>query len=208
MKARGKKGKEFAAWHPDFRISDDLPDIKAVRTDFIINIGSAALALALLFFIASREAHIHTLGNELAALKEEQSRLAPENEKAVALNSQFLKQKQIVDDLAKFYDVPVDIPRFLADIGTIRPADISFSEIAYQEIQQANKENVTRSYRIFLRGQTRDLQEIDVLKDVLGELPYLEEVGARITEGSNPRNPVLNTFGFSVEVRFSPGEEK
>jgi len=51
MSARGKKKKDFPAWHPDFRVTDDLPDIKAVRTDFLINIGSVGLALALLVYI-------------------------------------------------------------------------------------------------------------------------------------------------------------
>jgi len=137
-------------------------------------------------------------------LQAEQARLTPENNEAVALNTRFLKQKHVFDDLSKFYDAPVDVPRFLTDIASIRPADISFEEIAYQELQQASKESVTRTYRIFMRGQTRNLQDIDLLKDALYELPYLQEMDTTITEGSNPRNTILNTFGFSVEVRFQP----
>jgi hypothetical protein len=204
MSARGKKKKDFPAWHPDFRVTDDLPDIKAVRTDFLINIGSVGLALALLVYILYREANLYSLSNELATLQAEQARLTPENNEAVALNTRFLKQKHVFDDLSKFYDAPVDVPRFLTDIAAIRPADISFEEIAYQELQQASKESVTRTYRIFMRGQTRNLQDIDILKDALYELPYLQEMDTTITEDSNPRNTILNTFGFAVEVRFQP----
>jgi hypothetical protein len=123
-----------------------------------------------------------------------------------------MKRKRVYDDLQKFYDSPVDVPRFLADIAEIRPSNISFEEIAFQEMEQAKRggrpEGIERTYRIFLRGQTRNLQEIDDLKDSLDNLPYLQDVEAVITEGSNPRNPTLNTFGFSIEVRFQPQAEK
>jgi hypothetical protein len=125
----------------------------------------------------------------------------------VASNTRFMKRKQIFDDLDKFYDIPVDVPRFLADLARLRPSDISFEEVAYQELQQTEQKVITRTYRIFLRGQTRSLQLIDDLKESLIELPYLQNVDD-ISEGSNPRNPTLNTFGFSIEVRFKQATEK
>jgi len=207
MKTSGRKKNAFPAWHPNFRVSDDLPDIKAVRTDFIINIGSVLLALAILFAVVYREAVIHDLKSDINTLRAEETRLAPENERALELNREFLQEKQILDDLKKFFDIPVNVPSFLENIAEIRPGDVSFSEIAYQEVQRTEKEAVSRSYRIFLRGDTRDLNEIDILKETLGELPYLDGVDASITEGANPRNPGSNTFGFSIEVRFQPGKK-
>ncbi len=203
---RNKKN-DFPAWHPDFRLAGDLPDIKAVRTEFIINIGSIALALCLLFVVIYRETDVQVLKGDVATLRAEAQLLEPDNREAVALNAAFMKRKQIFDDLQKFYDIPVDVPLFLADVAEIRPADISFEEIAYRESEQVTKDKQERTYRIFLRGQTRNLREIDVLKQALNELPYLLNVEAEITEGANPRNPVLNTFGFSLEVLFQPRKE-
>ena len=203
-----KKKKDFPAWHPDFRVGEDLPDIKAVRTDFLINIGSIVLALALLFWIAYREATINSLQGDLGALTSEQKRLEPENRQLVLLNSRFLRQKQLYDDLEKFYDIPVDVPRFLADIADFRPEGVSFEEIAFQEMEQATKENVERSYRIYLRGETKNLQDAAALKESLEGLPYLQDMAADFTEGSNPRNPVLNTFGFTLDVRFEPKKKE
>ncbi|MGE9291657.1 MAG: hypothetical protein ACQKBT_11735, partial [Puniceicoccales bacterium] len=90
----------------------------------------------------------------------------------------------------------------------IRPENVSFDEIAYQEVDEIKKDSYDRFYRIYLRGQTRNLRETNDLKESLDELPYLQNVEATITEGSNPRNPVLNTFGFSIQVLFQPGKEK
>jgi len=204
---KNTKRNTFPAWHPDFRVAEDLPDIKVVRTDFLINIGAVGLALMIFIWLAYREATVYGLENDISTLQAEQSRLEGDNMIVVASNTRFMKRKQIFDDLDKFYDIPVDVPRFLADLARLRPSDISFEEVAYQELQQTEQKVITRTYRIFLRGQTRSLQLIDDLKESLIELPYLQNVDD-ISEGSNPRNPTLNTFGFSIEVRFKQATEK
>lgn len=214
MSSLKQKKRDFPAWHPEFRIPEELPDIKAVRTDFLINISAIGLALVLLVGLIYREATISGLESDLTSLQAEKSRIESDNSKAVALYKKFMARKLVYDDLEKFYDAPVNLPRFLNDIADIRPANISFEEISYQEIEESVREKksksskLERTYRIFLRGQTRDLQEIDELKEALDSLPYLSEVESEIREGSNPRNPMLNTFGFSIEVRFQPAPAK
>tara|TARA_R100000027_G_scaffold67739_1_gene68352 strand:+ start:11137 stop:11808 length:672 start_codon:yes stop_codon:yes gene_type:complete len=214
MNSPKNRKRDFPAWHPEFRIPEELPDIKAVRTDFLINIGSIGLALVLLFGLLYREATISSLEGDLDSLRSEERRIAPDNKEVITLYTRFMLGKQVYDDLDKFYDAPINLPRFLYDISEIRPANISFDEIAYQEIEESVREKksksskIERAYRISLRGQTRDLKEIEALKEALDQLPYLREVEALIREGSNPRNPMLNTFGFSIEVRFQPAKEK
>lgn len=209
MSARRKKKKEFPAWHPDYRIAEDLPDIKAVRTDFLINAGALALALALVVALAYREISIFGLENEIQSLEDEEKRLEGDNMRVVSLNTRFMKRKRIHDDLEAFYDAPFDVPRFFADVARIRPGEIAFEEISYLEAEEPEDDVLDRTYRLFFRGQTRSLKVIDEFKTSLAELPYLEDIDATISEGANPRNPVLETFGFSLEVRFQPnGKDK
>lgn len=208
MAPRKNRKKEFPAWQPEFRIAEDLPDIKAIRTDFLVNIGAVTLALFLVVWLAYREASINGLESDIETLRDAEKRLEGENMQVVSLNTRFMKRKRLFDDLARFYDSPFDVPRFLADIAQVRPAEIAFEEIAFQEVERVVDKKPERSYLLFFRGQTRSLKVIDEFKDALATLPYLENVDTAITEGANPRNPALNTFGFSIEVLLEPGEEE
>jgi len=204
MAKKRKKRTNFPAWHPDFRIGEDLPDIKAVRTDFLVNIGAVTLAVLMIFWQVYREATIHGLANELERLEETKQKLEGENRQIVALNARFMKRKRIVDDLERFYSAPFDVPKFVGDIARIRPAEIAFDEISFREDVVGTEDERTRIYRLTLSGQTRSLNSVDDFKDSFTELPYLAEVDVAITEGANPRNPALNTFGFSLEVDLEP----
>ena len=208
MSPRKNRKNDFPAWHPDFRIAEDLPDIKAVRTDFLINLTVIGLAFALVVWLVYREASIYGYQSDIETLRDEERRMETESKQVAELNSRFMKRKRIHDDLVKFYDAPFDVPAFFADIARIRPGEIAFEEIAYREIEQTEKDTLRRSYRLFLRGQTRSLKIIDELKSALVSLPSFEDLEPTITEGANPRNPALNTFGFSIEVRFAPDGKK
>ncbi len=208
MAPKKKKKADFPAWHPDFRISEDLPDIKAVRTDFLINIGAATLALVLLVWLAYREATIGGLTDQVDSLEEVRQSLEAENRRVVGLNARFMKKKRIADDIGKFYSAPFDVPKFFADIARIRPAEIAFTEIAYREDVIGSKEDLARVFRFNFRGQTQTLQVVVDFKDSFTELPYLADMDVSIEEGANPRNPALNTFGFSLDVDLEPKEEE
>lgn len=50
-----KKQKSHPNWHPDFRLQEELPDIKPIRTDFLVNGIAWALAVFLIFGVVQRE---------------------------------------------------------------------------------------------------------------------------------------------------------
>ncbi len=208
MSPRKNRKKDFPAWHPDFRIAEDLPDIKAVRTDFLINLAVIGLAFALLVWLVYREAAIHGYQSNVEVLRNEERRIEAESSQVAELNTRFMKRKRIHDDLVKFYDAPFDVPALFADIARIRPGEIAFEEISYREDERAEKDAVRRSYRLFLRGQTRSLRIVEDLKNALVSLPSFDAVEPVISEGANPRNSALGTFSFSLEVRFTPDGNK
>lgn len=208
MARKRKKKADFPAWQPDFRIGEDLPDIKAVRTDFLVNIGAVTLAVVMIFWLVYREAFINGLANELERLEDVRQQLEGENRRIVGLNARFMKKKQIVDDLERFYSAPFDVPKFLGDIARIRPAEIAFDEISFREEAIGTEDERSRVFRINFRGQTQSLSVVDDFKDSFTELSYLADMDVVISEGANPRNPALNTFGFSLDVDLEPREEE
>lgn len=204
MAPKKNKKDDFAAWQPDFRIAEDLPDIKAVRTDFLVNIASVTLAVVLIGWLVYREANISDLEEQTAALVDIKERSESENRRVVGLNARFMKEKQILDDLDRFYNTPFDIPQLFADIAQIRPAEIAFEDFSFREDTLVNKDKKIRVYRVEFRGQTQSLEVVDDFKDAFENLPYLSELDVAITEGANPRNPALGTFGFSLRVLLEP----
>lgn len=56
-------------WRPNFVNAAELPDIKVVRTNFIVNSIAVALALGMVFLIGKREYSARVLEAEVSNLE-------------------------------------------------------------------------------------------------------------------------------------------
>lgn len=193
-------------WHHDFRIPEELPDIKVVRTDFIINVIAFFLAGVLVLSLVYREIRSVGLRESLAAQQQEIRDLQPQHDQIVELNRRFMERKRLYDDIAKFYDEPLDPIVFLYDVADIRPEAVAFQQVSFIEEQVTRRvnreEQISRVYRMNFTGQTKDPQAVEVFKSRLAALPYLLNVDTTINEGASTRNPELGTIGFSLRVSF------
>jgi len=202
-----RKSDKGPPWHHDFRISEELPDIKVVRTDFIINVVAFLLAGVLVLSLVYREIRSMALRDTLVAQQVEMSELKPQHNQIVELNRRFMERKRLYDDIVKFYDEPVDPIVFLYDVADIRPEAVAFQQISFLEEQVTRRvnreEQISRIYRMNFTGQTKDPQAVEVFKSRLAALPYLLNVETTVNEGASTRNPELGTIGFSLRVSFS-----
>lgn len=101
-----KKGEIQPHWRPDFRNPSTLPDIKVIRTDFIVN-GIAIACLLVAVFLAGRQEYtIMGLGGESKQLSSEIQAGERADKQAVALSQRFRDAGKAIEDLERFYRAP------------------------------------------------------------------------------------------------------
>jgi len=88
--ARKKKADPVLNWHPNFRVVASLPDIKQVRTGFIVNFFAITLAVVALSWTIYTEVEIHKKGNEIEEYNTQITRLKPTNTKDLQASTKFV----------------------------------------------------------------------------------------------------------------------
>jgi hypothetical protein len=213
---RSKKETTVACWRTDFRIVDELPDVKVVRTHFLINFGAIALFIIACFVVAQREYTLRGL-NESTQLLEQRIQAGQRgNREALSWSKRFVDTARKVEAIQVHYRAPFKHHLFLAELAMVRPADMIFRQIAYIEIppppaprsrgrqQKEVKQVSLPSYKIELRGDVRELHILDQLKTLLVDFPYgNDSYRVEVTESVQPRTDT-GIFPFAVEIRLLP----
>lgn len=148
-----KKQPDFRPWHQDFRIPDELPDIKAVKTNFLVNVVVAfGLAVLLIFFFIKNN-EVSRLGADLAYLEERIQRAEPRSNEYSRLNQQYQRERRRLDEVDNFLERPFFI-----------------TELVWHFVDQAPERLEVRSFRY-------DRSGVEILARYLPDPTILEEQG-------------------------------
>src|SRR5688572_24741471 len=82
-------GGEILNWHPDFRDVRALPDLKVVRTSFVVNVVCITIALVALLFTTYREYLGFSRRSEINVAVESMAAKQGRNTELLALNKEF-----------------------------------------------------------------------------------------------------------------------
>ncbi len=211
-----KKSQTVPRWRTNFRITEELPDIKVVRTHFLINFAAIALLIAACFVVAQREYTLRTLNESMQLLDQRLQSGQAGNRESLAWNKRFIDSARKVEEIKTHYQAPFVHHLFLAELAMTRPRDMVFRQISYQVIPapppprtRARGAAPTRhsnlpSYTIQLRGDVRELNILDQLKTLLADFSYANGTyRVDVTESVQPRTDA-GTFPFAIEIRLLP----
>lgn len=209
QKERSSKKEIYRNWHPDFRLTETLPDVKVVRTGFLVNFIAIMITVILLGMNIYREVRTMSTGGELAALEEKIRAETAQNNRNLKLSSTFAREAKVVEDLDVFYnlvDPPLD---FIIAVTENRPENIAFESVSFEIVlvtertKNFKREDYGSRYVIngVLQGSSAEalialnnyrstLTELDAIKDNLHDI-----------EVSQPRRkPDLNLFEFRIDI--------
>jgi hypothetical protein len=212
-----RKNKRIASrWRTDFRIVDELPDIKVVRTHFLINFAAIAVLIAACFMVAQREYTLRTLNESMQLLDRRLQSGQSSNREVLGWNRRFIDSARKVQEVQTHYRAPFAHHLFLAELAMARPRDMTFRQISYQEVpapppprtrardQAAARRTTLPSYTIQLRGDVRELHILDQLKTLLSDFSYGNGTyRVDVTESVQPRTDA-GAFPFAIEIRLLP----
>jgi hypothetical protein len=189
-------------WRPNFVNASELPDIKAVRTDFIINFFAVVLMLLTGFYLLQREYKAHSLKKEIDVM-EQQIRAAEADDAAyLKLSQEFHDLAVHIAELEKFYATPVQPHEFLTQLTKMRPEELIFKQISLVEaLEEADKKKQI-VYRINISGEVRSLKTLDEFKGDLSEWALLnvEGYGLEIDESLQGRDAETGIFPYTLEI--------
>lgn len=208
--ARGKnKHQAQVAWRPNFRNQDLLPDIKVIRTDFLLNLVSISLAIVVLSLLIFREYRIHVVSTSVKNLETNIADNAATNKAAVKLSSEFGKIEKSVKELPDFKNVPVVMDQLLFSLSELQPQEMVLSSINFSPTTVRVGRNELVKYILTLSGTVTD--SIDpsastVISEYRAALPELEVFKSYFESSelsSFSRNAALGYFDFTIRVTLN-----
>ncbi|WOO41409.1 hypothetical protein [Rubellicoccus peritrichatus] len=209
--AKGKsKEIEQLSWHPDFRNVEALPDVKVVRTDFLINFIAITACVLLLGFLVYRQLHVSGLRSSIEVLEQQIEDESAKNRKNLKESGEFKKTAKKIDDLGNFYRNSVPPIEFVLAVTESKPDYIALRRIRFNELSKpiSKKRSVTYvSYSVFgvQQGSSTEAYEfLDKYHAIIEELPVLEGKVESTDVKSSSRNESLDIIEFEIEVILKP----
>lgn len=197
-------------WRPNFVNTASLPDIKAVRTGFIINFVSVVLMLLTGFYLVQREYRAYALSNTIDELEQRIRIGEPDDALSLKLSRKFRDQAAHIAELEQFYTSPALAHQLVKGLSEMRPKELIFKRISVAErlVQSDKKEFV--SFTINITGEVRSLTVLDEFKGALasGDLLKFSGYELSIDEALQGRDATTGIFPYTLEITFTPAPEE
>jgi hypothetical protein len=191
------------AWHPNFRNSATLPDIKPVRTAFFVNGIAAFVAIALAVFLFQQEYELHSINSQIASRQREIDRDKPGSEQAIVLYKKFQDEEKRLHEIDSFVKSKPIMSELLQRFGETRPKDIALDGLDIRAPDGSAPPTIS------LRGTVRGAPDLatgtassylDIIKndEVLG--PKFDDVA--FTANGVSRNASTGRLKIDILIKF------
>jgi len=205
-------------WHPNFRQAATLPDIRAVRSAFFVNVLFLSLALFLCGYWFFLEYRIATMSDLLASNQSEIAFREKSNRKLLKASIAFEKHQETLDEIKDFIWLPFTPSAFLEQMATSKPSNMIIKNLSYQfegraEVKKGkDKKKTTINHnlcQISLSGSASGSSRvatasIEEFRDGLASLPIFEgmTVTQQPTLKSFHRDLTLDIYTFTLEMEL------
>jgi hypothetical protein len=196
-------------WRPDFKIQSTLPDIKVVRTDFIINFIAVALVLVVGFSLLQREYRAFSLRGTIEDMEQRIRISEADDNIKLRASERFREAAQHVVELQRFYSSPLPAHEFLAELALLKPKDLIFSRVMLSESILKEDGGAQMGYRIQITGDVRELTVLTEFKGVLQQSDLLNPEGfvSVVDESMQQRDAKTGIVPFQISISLSAEKE-
>lgn len=214
MALRKSKKAEHPAWRPDFRNPDELPDIKVIRTDFLLNLVAVSIAIGLLGLVVFREYRAAGLRETLEDLSTNIQNNREADRENVRMSRDFAEIERSMKELVRFHNVPVRPAPLLAELAEMQPDEIILETVNFSGGFEGTGKNRPVRYTLVLSGTVEHSDEnpasqvITDYRTALAELPSLKPYFIESEQPGFNRNASLGIFNFTLRVTLSDTPKK
>lgn len=196
-------------WRPNFVNTAELPDIKVVRTDFIINSVSVVLMLLVGFYVLQREYRAYSLKNTIEDMEKQILVAEGDDNASLKLSREFRDAAAHVAELEKFYATPVLAHDLLTQLIKKRPEKLVFKQLSM--IETFEKEGTAQIvvYRINIAGEILSMSDLGAFNDFKEQLADWELLkfdgyGIQIDEALQGRDADTGIIPYTLDITLKP----
>lgn len=121
------------AWHPNFRNAERLPDTKAVRTSFFINVVAVFAAAAISIYAGYKEYDLRLLQSDTDQAKADAQASKVPSDQAMVLYGKFQAEERKLAELQAFLAASkLKFSDFVLLVGESLPPEITLGSIDYR----------------------------------------------------------------------------
>ena len=193
-------------WRPNFVNASGLPDIKAVRTDFIVNFVSIVFATLAAFYVIQSEYRAYSLNKTISDMEEQIQAAEADDTASLRLSVKFRKLAANIVELEQFYAAPFSSLDFLTQISQMRPKGLIFKQVSLAERMEKKDAKATVTYSLNISGEVRSLTTLDEFKGELAQWDLLkvENYELEIDEILQGRDAETGIFPYTLKVTLKP----
>jgi len=209
MLARKKKPDLVLNWHPNFRDVATLPDIKQVRTGFLVNFVAIVFALVALGATLYFEVDIYKVNHEIAGLNNQIESNDSANKKALAYTKSFVSASKSMQFTARFFSQKLPPLELLASLMDSQPDNIIFRSIYVESIIRDFGGKKAEAQRVTISGTLSSESELglqEFVDKVLASPAFKSRIGDPIRDRqiSASRDAASGTFEFNIVFTLKP----
>ena len=213
MSSKGKDMQPY--WRPDFRDPSTLPDIKVVRTDFLVNVVSVVLLAVIAVFVLQREYRAWALKGRIASLDDDIRLAEPDDRTFIKQSQDFRESGQYIVEMNSFYEAPFSAHELLVELAMLKQEELMFTQVTLSESIATPKRGAKPvagpkpiEYQIRIDGEVHEenLDVFDIFKQALRESDYLKVDGyeTRIAEDMGSKDERNDLFPYVLTIQVAP----
>lgn len=194
----------YLNWHPNFRVTETLPDIKVVRTGFMVNAVALVILLVLIGLNVQRELSIMGFSGETEKLRESIDAQEAANRSSLNLSKQFVKSSRIVNDLEAFYSKSYPPLDFFIPVIENRPESVIFLGLQYRIVSEAGAEDsYVGQFSIYgeiLGNSSAEIEAVTLYQQEVGEYEPFKDKVQKVTLPVNDPQEEPARLVFTIEA--------
>ena len=208
-----KKKVNYSPWHPNFRDTLSLPDVKPVKTNFIVNVAAGLVLLAVAVFFFTKQMELSRLEATVTQLSEEIERDSVRNRHLLQLHTEFQNENRKVTEVVNFLSQPFSPVEFIQQLGAVLPERMVFQSVQYE--QTGNQRRIVILGRVqaerevmleegfSLRVEDRELRRTRAFGDTLRDNDYFRDNfrDFLISDVTPDRNQGIISFRLTMNVK-------
>lgn len=195
-------------WRPNFRVEEKLPDIKVIRTGFLLNVAVIVIMFGLVGAVGYNEYKTRSKSASLEELRATYEESTPINRRRITLNNEFKDIALNFEELERFLNTSLTPAELMQLISQTQPPQSLISQLELRGVTERVAQEDIFFHRIEITGTMvasdteREPRLIDNFYNALIDSEALKPL-LREHELSFQRDDQLGVFNYTIRININ-----